>query len=333
MKRKAKTARQGMSIGALSRATGVPAATLRTWERRYGFPAPDRTDSGHRRFGLHTLARLRLVARAIELGHRPSTVLSADDSALAQLVEALEPVDALPVAAAGADMKARGQRPTRPEHARRAPLQQRQRQARIDGWLAHVEQFDGAGLERALAAAAAELGSLAFMEQLLSPFLHELGERWAQGALGVRHEHFAAERVREFLAQRWRALSDAAAGPLLCCATLPGERHVLGLHMAALALALHDARILFLGADAPTPEIAGAVRQHRAAAVLLSAAAGADQRAVEQHVAILHDGLPANVPIVTGGEGFPQGLAGALRVESLSDLVAWLKRRRAQPVA
>ena len=70
---------------------------------------------------------------------------------------------------------------------------------------------DGVPSERrSLTVSAAALGSIAFMEQALSPLLHELGERWAQGALGVRHEHFAAECVREFLAQRWRPLSDAA---------------------------------------------------------------------------------------------------------------------------
>ena len=50
-----------MSIGAIARATGVPTNTLRTWERRYGFPASQRIASGHRRYSLNTLSRLRLV--------------------------------------------------------------------------------------------------------------------------------------------------------------------------------------------------------------------------------------------------------------------------------
>jgi hypothetical protein len=37
-----------ISIGALSRATGIPVETLRTWEARYGFPIPERKRSGHR---------------------------------------------------------------------------------------------------------------------------------------------------------------------------------------------------------------------------------------------------------------------------------------------
>ncbi len=39
-----------VSIGGLSRATGVPIETLRTWELRYGFPKSVRKPSGHRLF-------------------------------------------------------------------------------------------------------------------------------------------------------------------------------------------------------------------------------------------------------------------------------------------
>lgn len=39
-----------MSISELSRRTGVPQATLRTWESRYGAPRPQRLPGGHRRY-------------------------------------------------------------------------------------------------------------------------------------------------------------------------------------------------------------------------------------------------------------------------------------------
>jgi len=38
------------AIGELSRRTGVPQATLRTWETRYGLPRPHRLPGGHRRY-------------------------------------------------------------------------------------------------------------------------------------------------------------------------------------------------------------------------------------------------------------------------------------------
>jgi DICT domain-containing protein len=39
-----------LTIREVARRTGVPAATLRMWETRHGFPAPTRLPSGHRRY-------------------------------------------------------------------------------------------------------------------------------------------------------------------------------------------------------------------------------------------------------------------------------------------
>ena len=39
-----------LSIREVARRTGVPAATLRMWESRHGFPVPARLSSGHRRY-------------------------------------------------------------------------------------------------------------------------------------------------------------------------------------------------------------------------------------------------------------------------------------------
>ncbi|WP_320668887.1 MerR family DNA-binding transcriptional regulator [Patulibacter defluvii] len=38
---------------------GVSASTLRSWERRYGFPTPQRTDGGHRQYELNEIDALR----------------------------------------------------------------------------------------------------------------------------------------------------------------------------------------------------------------------------------------------------------------------------------
>src|SRR5215467_10179959 len=78
---------QMFTIGALSRATGVPPDTLRTWERRYGFPKPERTDTGHRRYSQAAVERLQLVREALQLGHRAATVIHTDIEALRALVD------------------------------------------------------------------------------------------------------------------------------------------------------------------------------------------------------------------------------------------------------
>lgn len=51
-----------LSIGQLAERTGVPVTTLRAWERRHGFPRPERLPSGHRRYLEGDVATLRQVA-------------------------------------------------------------------------------------------------------------------------------------------------------------------------------------------------------------------------------------------------------------------------------
>ena len=49
------------SIGDVVHATGVGEATLRAWERRFGFPEPRRTPSGHRRYGQEDVEQIQRV--------------------------------------------------------------------------------------------------------------------------------------------------------------------------------------------------------------------------------------------------------------------------------
>jgi DICT domain-containing protein/predicted DNA-binding transcriptional regulator AlpA len=52
----------GLGIGEVVERTGVAEATLRMWERRYGFPSPERLASGHRRYSEHEIGLIRAVA-------------------------------------------------------------------------------------------------------------------------------------------------------------------------------------------------------------------------------------------------------------------------------
>jgi len=57
-----------LSIGDVVRATGLGEATLRAWERRYGFPQPQREAGGHRRYAAEEVERLLRVVAERERG-------------------------------------------------------------------------------------------------------------------------------------------------------------------------------------------------------------------------------------------------------------------------
>lgn len=58
-----------LPIAAVSKSLGIPIPTIRSWERRYGFPAPRRTDGRHRRYSEREVEQLRELRDLIVRGH------------------------------------------------------------------------------------------------------------------------------------------------------------------------------------------------------------------------------------------------------------------------
>ncbi|MCP5142769.1 MAG: MerR family transcriptional regulator [Chromatiales bacterium] len=82
-------------IGAVSRLTGVPADTLRVWERRYQVVTPQRTEGGSREYSEEDVARLGLIKRLVDSGDSISAVAALGLGQLADRVNAMLD-DALP---------------------------------------------------------------------------------------------------------------------------------------------------------------------------------------------------------------------------------------------
>jgi DNA-binding transcriptional MerR regulator len=56
------------SIGAVAQMLGIPPATLRNWEERYGLPVPERSPGGHRVYSRDQVEQLRFVKAQIDQG-------------------------------------------------------------------------------------------------------------------------------------------------------------------------------------------------------------------------------------------------------------------------
>jgi DICT domain-containing protein len=70
-----------LAIKDVAERTGIAAGTIRMWEQRYGFPAPERTPSGYRRYTEDDVEALRKV---LALRHRglsvPAAISRAQDT-------------------------------------------------------------------------------------------------------------------------------------------------------------------------------------------------------------------------------------------------------------
>ncbi len=296
-----------LTIGALSTATGIPVDTIRTWERRYGYPLPERKPSGHRVYALSTVPRLRRVAQAIARGHRAAEVLPATESALEVLLASLPPA----ITESGVPRTDAASGMLMPADA-----------TEVLQW---IRGFDAERLKRWFQTDWARLGPLQFLEYRAAAFLRAVGDAWAAKELEVRHEHFASAVLGDFLRSVRQPLEDRARGPIAALATLPGELHGLGLEMAALVFALADWRPLILGVDTPIDQIAALTEEVPIAVVALSCVEPQDSRRTAQ-VRALRRRLPRHLPLVVGGSGAPD-VAGTVNLPDLPALERWLRDR------
>jgi methanogenic corrinoid protein MtbC1 len=239
-----RTAEAEYPIAAVSKLTGVSCHALRVWERRYGFPVPHRSLSGHRRYRheqVMALKRLSELAR----GGRPIGDLIAD------LIAGRLGADLAPAATPGVEGVA---------------------DCELAEFLGLMFSGDLDGACAAYERTAARLGPDEVVTRLIAPALIEVGECWFRRRCSVYQERY----VSGFLRAKLGALTDEArrANPrpahTAIVGTVQGDRHEGGVLIATLFLERAGWRVLNLGIDLPVPEYARAVEHLRPDAVALS---------------------------------------------------------------
>lgn len=261
------------NIRAVATKTGLNPATLRTWERRYNAVAPVRESNGSRAYTEASVRRVHLLKQATERGHAIRHLARLDDGALESLL------NASPVGRNDDRLVA----------------------SCVEQLLNSIDAMDVACFERVVTTAALAFSPVSLMEDVISPTLEAVGDRWREGRLSVAQEHAVSASLSSVLGALIRSYPIAADGPLVVLATLPGERHELGLLMSRYVLVAAGVRVTYLGVDLPVSEIAAVARQHGASAVQLSAIHG--EGAVSQRAALgeLLTLLPADIEVWVGG--------------------------------
>lgn len=291
-----------IGIGALAKATGIPVNTLRTWERRYQVPTPVRSEGGQRLYDPMVVDQLKLIALALDRGHRPSQIMQAKMSELQALLGVTEA-------------------PIRPEEPALAPPADSEPLNRL---FQAVLQTDGGGLHAVLEDQLEQEGVLPTVTHTLLPLLQRIGNAWQEGQLLPYQEHFTSELIQDVLSARWRPKAEHATGPLVLCATLPQERHQLGLHFAATVMAEAGWQVLFSGADTPVSDIEACVRARKPAAVLLSVSAVANPSETRWIIEHIRRAIAPTLLIV-GGSGAPTTVDGILGIQDFSRLLQWAR--------
>lgn len=260
------------SIKAVAQATGLTVETLRAWERRYGIVAPNRDDSGRRVYRPEDVLRLRRLREATERGHPIGRLAGLSEGDLAALLN--QPAD-------------RRSRATT--------------NAFVERILESAQRFRSAECEQSLTLAIAMLPPAQLVSEVLQPLLREVGDRWHRGEFAISQERLVSATVRRHVGLMLDAYDRTARRPPILFATLPGERHEIGLLTAAMLCASRGFKVHYLGPDLPAAEIARFAVEVGAKVVALSVVLHERLAEVPAQVVELAAGLPADTAIWLGG--------------------------------
>lgn len=287
-------------ITEVERQTGIRQATLRMWERRYGFPQPLRDRHGDRVYPSGQVERLHAVRRLIDQGLRPGKIFAGETDT---------------EGGPGAHPPALAETPENCRHI--FALLRDYRLSELHGLFQH----------RLL-----DLGLRRFVMEFLAPLSAEIGLAWNRGELPIRSEHLFAQLATSSLHARQEAVRAAADGrPKVVLATLTGETHALGILMAEAVMASLGMHCIQLGADTPALEVAAAAAETDADIVALSFSGYFPRRSMVRAVTALRAALPRAAALWIGGDGVRGAgalVAGIDTFDSLEAIEPALRRWR-----
>lgn len=91
------------------------------------------------------------------------------------------------------------------------------------------------------------------LDQIIVPFLHEVGQLWCEHAWGEYQEAISSQTIRDFLANIRRHYFVQADAPLVLGSCLPGERHEIPMQILLIQCMLRGYQTIMLGpSPAPT---------------------------------------------------------------------------------
>jgi len=231
--------------------TGITPATLRAWERRYNVLSPGRSEGGYRLYSERDIAILKWLKQQTDSGVSISSAV-----ALLERHRAAREARTGPVGQAAAAAERAGPRPT-------GVLAQE--------LLAALLAFQEARAAAILAEAFAIHPIENVAEEIITPVLVEIGERWHRGEATIVQEHFATAFLRHRLAALFQAYEPASAGPLALTGSAAGEWHDVGILLVSLGLRRYGWRVIYLGQNVPVDHLIAEVERLRPRLVCLSA--------------------------------------------------------------
>ncbi len=266
------------NMGSVLKETGLSADTLRAWERRYGLPAPTRTQGGHRLYSQRDIELIKwLQARQTE----GLSISRAVQLWKAQVAAGRDPL--LAEAQQGSDVP----------HTTLISLR--------EAWLKACIEFDEARADTILNQALLTHNVENVCQHILLQGLQETGEQWYRGAWLAQQEHFISALATRRVANLISAVPPATRTRTLIVAGVPGEQHSFPMLVLTLLLRRRGWPVIYLGPDTPLDTMEQTVERVAPWLVLLTAQTSITTASLQ---AMARQLKALGIPVAFGGRIF-----------------------------
>ena len=266
------------NIAAVVQRTGVPATTIRAWERRYAYAKPHRDEGGQRLYSERDVETIRWLLDQTNHGMAISRAV---------------------------DMLRNGHARSDPSMVRPPPRGGRSFAALRDDLGQALRNLDAERADVVMAEAFTLFSVEDVCLHMLQPLLVDVGDRWHAGELSVAEEHYATSFVRARLfglLQAYQGQHNPA--PLVFTACAPDEWHEVGILIVSVFLARRGVSVRYLGPNLPLEGLAAIVARHHPAAVVLSAQSLETARKLRRAALAVQAGAPPHPWLAFGGQAF-----------------------------
>jgi len=269
-----------MTIQQLSKEIGIGIDTLRIWERRYGYPIPTRSARGHRSYSGDQVGELRIVKKLQSLGYRPGKIFTLSSAERRELLMAAAEQELTPNLA----------------------LQ------------SLTKEFSPGQIDEELREQLQQLGLISFIHQYALPLLKALDQGWTEGSISIAREHLISDRLEQLLREQLATERPTKNQKQLLFLTLSGERHKLGLLLAAALFHAEGINCILLNQELPLSEVPQLASDLEVDGVALSFSFHYSTRQAKNDLATLRNQLGPQFKLIAGG----QAVQGGIQMQNLT---------------
>lgn len=231
------------SIKQFSEITGITKFVLRTWENRYDFLKPERTESNIRVYTDEMLVRTLNINLLLKNKYKISKICKLDDSQIAKEIENLEKNE-------NGDLT----------------------DQYINEIIISCINFNGVKFNNIYNEGVKKFGLKKFYKDVLLITMQRIGILWLSNQVSPSQEHFLSEQIKQKISVSINEVFYKKQSGKNWLLFLPeNEFHEIGLLFAKFILVQNEHNVIYLGSNVPYESLNDVVKKQKIDAVLFFA--------------------------------------------------------------